>query len=107
VHGNEPAPTVYFSLKASSEPKEIIMRNALILSTALFVTAAIPAWAGRAVTDEERTKLVAAVSAQGCTGGKMVWDDPKYEVDDVRCSDGRMYDLSFDREFKFINKKPN
>jgi hypothetical protein len=69
------APTVYFSLKASSEPKEIIMRNALILSTALFVTAAIPAWAGRAVTDEERTKLVAAVSAQGCTGGKMVWDE--------------------------------
>jgi hypothetical protein len=47
------------------------------------------------------------VSAQGCTGGKMVWDDPKYEVDDVRCSDGRMYDLSFDHEFKFINKKPN
>jgi hypothetical protein len=35
------------------------------------------------------------------------WCGTKYEVDDVRCSDGRMYDLSFDREFKFINKKPN
>ena len=81
--------------------------SSLLCLGGLFLLTA-SAWASRAVTDDERAKLVAAVSTQGCTGGsKMVWDDPKYEVDDVRCSDGRMYDLSFDRDFKLINKKPN
>ena len=61
--------------------------------------------AGRAVTDDERAKLVSAVSAQGCSGGKMEFDDGKYEVDDVRCNDGKTYDLDFNRSFELLKKK--
>ncbi len=60
--------------------------------------------ADRAVTDQERTQLVAAMQAQGCTGGEMEFDDGKFEVDDARCADGKQYDLDFDASFKLIKK---
>ena len=59
----------------------------------------------RPVTDDERAKLVAAMKAEGCSGGQMEFDDGHYEVDDARCSDGRKYDLRFDRSFKLIEKE--
>jgi hypothetical protein len=61
----------------------------------------------RPVTDAERTKLVAALSEQGCSEGKMEFDidDNHFEVDDVRCNDGRSYDLKFDTAFKLIRKE--
>lgn len=61
--------------------------------------------AGRAVTEEERTRLVAAVTAQGCSGGKMEFDDGKFEADDAVCGDGKKYDLDFDTSFRLIKKK--
>lgn len=61
--------------------------------------------ADRPVTEEERAKLVAALQAEGCTGGKMEFDDGKFEVDDARCADGKEYDLDFDRDFKLIKKE--
>jgi hypothetical protein len=62
---------------------------------------------GRPVTDDERTKLAAAVTAEGCTRGKMEFDidDNQFEVDDARCGDGRRYDLEFDAAFKMTKKK--
>jgi hypothetical protein len=72
---------------------------------ALLVLGGAPALAGRAVTDDERAKLVSAVSAQGCSGGKMEFDDGKYEVDDARCNDGKIYDLDFNPSFELIKKK--
>ena len=63
------------------------------------------ALADRPVTDQERTQLVAAMQAQGCTGGKMEFDDGKFEVDDAKCSDGKTYDLKFDGAFKLIKKE--
>ena len=70
---------------------------------ALFVgVAGGAALADRAVTDQERTQLVAALQAQGCSGGKMEFDDGKFEVDDARCADGNTYDLDFDRSFKLV-----
>ena len=59
----------------------------------------------RPVTAEERAQLVAALQAQGCSGGKMELDDGKFEVDDAKCSDGRTYDLDFDTSFKLLKKK--
>jgi hypothetical protein len=62
----------------------------------------------RPVTDEEKTKLTAAVTAEGCTAAKMEFDDDgHYEVDDARCGDGRKYDLKFDKNFKLIKKDPD
>jgi hypothetical protein len=63
------------------------------------------ALADRPVTEEERAKLVAALQAEGCTGGKMEFDDGKFEVDDARCADGKEYDIDFDTNFKMIKKK--
>ena len=71
---------------------------------ALLVLGGAPALAGRAVTDDERAKLVSAVSAQGCSGGKMEFDDGKYEVDDARCNDGKTYDLDFNRRSSYSKR---
>jgi hypothetical protein len=78
-----------------------------VLAPVVLLVVAIPALAkDRPVTDDERAKLVAAVAAQGCSGGKMELDDDgHYEVDDTRCNDGRKYDLRFDTAFKLIKKE--
>jgi hypothetical protein len=82
------------------------MRNRIIIAAALGVAIAAPALGkDRPVTADERAKLTAAVAAQGCSGGKMEFDDGRYEVDDARCSDGRQYDLKFDTAFKLLKKK--
>jgi hypothetical protein len=73
---------------------------------ALLLMAQAPAWGSRAVTEQERVKLVAALTAQGCSGGKMRFDDGKYEVDEAVCKDGRRYDLDFDAStFKVLKKR--
>ena len=50
------------------------MRTFLI-SVALPAIVAIPAKADRPVTDAEHARLADALTAQGCTGGKMEWDE--------------------------------
>jgi hypothetical protein len=79
----------------------------LIIPAAIVLLGIPPVLADdRPVTDEERTKLVAAVAAEGCEGGTLKFDDDNhYEVDDARCSDGRRYDLEFDTSFKLIKKE--
>ena len=78
----------------------------LLASVAVLVVIAVPARADRPVTDAERTRLVAAVAAQGCSGGEMEWDDGdrEFEVDDARC-DGLKYDLKFDADYSLKSKK--
>ncbi|MET0678257.1 MAG: PepSY domain-containing protein [Bradyrhizobium sp.] len=78
----------------------------LMLSTAILMLSALPAFADRAVTQEERAKLVAAVQAEGCTGGKLEMDedDQQFEVDDAVCADGKKYDLKFDLQMKLKRK---
>jgi hypothetical protein len=76
-------------------------------STALLIAITVPAKADRPVTEPERVKLQEAVTAQGCSGGKMEWDedDRQFEVDDATCNnDGRKYDLKFNPEYKLIRK---
>ena len=62
------------------------------------------AWADRPVTAAESEKLVSALKAEGCSGGKMEFDDGKFEVDDARCADGKKYDFDFDGNFKMTKK---
>ena len=59
----------------------------------------------RALNADERTKLTAAVAAEGCAGGELEFDYGRYEVNDAQCGDGRRYDLNFDRAFKLISKE--
>jgi len=80
------------------------MRASLIALVIFVVTAGI-VLAGRPVTQEERTRLVAALAAEGCSGGKMfMFEDPVYEVDEAACKDGKKYDFEFDASFKVTKK---
>jgi type 1 fimbria pilin len=84
------------------------MRTQLMISGALVTLLATATVASdRPVTKDKRVNLTAAVTAQGCSGGKMEFDtdDKHYEVDDAKCSDGRRYDLKFDTSFKLIEKE--
>jgi hypothetical protein len=84
---------------------ERIMRH--LVSIVFLIAIAFPAKADRALTDAERAKLVAAVAAQGCSGGEMEWDDDdrQFDVEEAVCADGQKYELKFDAEFKLIGKK--
>jgi hypothetical protein len=83
------------------------MRRLIIAVSSFLVLGLAPARAAdRPVTEAERVQLAAAVQAQGCSGGKMEFDedDRQFEVDDALCNDGRKYDLKFDPAFKLIRK---
>jgi hypothetical protein len=84
--------------------RDLLMR--LITSMAILAVSALPALADRQVTEDERTKLVAAVQAEGCSGGKyeMDEDDQQFEVDDAVCADGKKYDLKFDMQMRLKRK---
>ena len=80
------------------------MHNLVLPLVALVVLVVHPARADRPVTDEERPKLVSAVAAEGCSGGKMEQETEAsgiYEVDDAKCHGGQ-YDIKLDKEFKVI-----
>lgn len=82
------------------------MRFQLWMATAVLLFAGGAALADdRALNADESTKLAAAVTAEGCSGGVMQFDYGRYEVDDAQCADGRRYDLDFDRAFKLISKE--
>jgi hypothetical protein len=88
--------------------RNIIMQTQLLASlvfTALFATSTLAK--DRPITDDERTKLAAAIAEQGCSGGKMEFDtdDNEFEVGDAKCNDGHKYDLTFDSSFKLIKKE--
>lgn len=78
-------------------------RKLLLFSGFLLVIGESAIGEDRPVTDEERAKLVAAVTAEGCTAGRFEFDeDGQLQADDVTCSDDRQYDLEFDTSFKVI-----
>jgi hypothetical protein len=79
----------------------------LSASIVLLAAATMPAMADRPVTEAERAKLEAAVAAQGCSGGKIEWDDDdrEFEVDDVRCNDGKKYELKFNADYTLKSKE--
>ena len=81
------------------------MKLSVVLGAVIILLATQARAEDRPVTAEERVQLVAALQAQGCSGGKMELDDGKFEVDDAKCSDGRTYDLDFDTSFKLLKKK--
>jgi hypothetical protein len=73
-----------------------------LLSVLGFVT--VPALADRKLTNSEKSSLRSALKDIGCRGGKMDFDDGKYEVDDAMCRKGR-YDLTFDKNFRLTEKE--
>ncbi len=78
----------------------------LLTSVALLASFAVPALADRPVTEAERAKLVDAITAAGCSGGKLEWDegDKEFDVDDAMC-EGRKHDLKFNADYSLKSKK--
>lgn len=84
-----------------------------LIAVALAFPASAALAKDRALTDQERPKLEAALKEAGCSGGKMEFDDDKapahpngkFEVDDATCQDGKKYDLTFAPDFKLLTKK--
>src|SRR5215831_20781965 len=79
--------------------------RATLISLALILFAGT-VLADRPLTQEESDKLNAALKQEGCSGGKMEFEDGKFEVDNAVCADGKTYDLDFDSAFRLIKKKP-
>lgn len=79
--------------------------RAVVVAVLVLAASTLPALAGRVLTDQERSKVEEALKAQGCTGGKMEFDDGKFEVDDATCADGKKYDIDFDQSYALIKKK--
>ena len=52
----------------------------LIISMVSLAVAVLPALADRQVTEDERAKLVAAVQAEGCSGGKFEMDEDDQQL---------------------------
>jgi len=78
--------------------------RAILISLAFILGTGI-ALADRPLTQEESDKLNAALKQEGCSGGKMEFEDGKFEVDNAVCADGKTYDLDFDSSFRLIKKK--
>src|SRR5262249_22754593 len=80
-----------------------MMRDVLIFLGLILSTGA--AIADRPVTLQESERLQEALKEQGCSSGKVEFDDGKFEVDNAKCADGKTYDLEFDGSFRLIKKK--
>ncbi len=68
---------------------------------------AVPAYADRPPTPEERTKIESVLRANGFDRwDEMEFDDGVWEVDDAVAADGRKYDLKLDpKTFAIVEKK--
>ena len=80
------------------------MRSFTVASMLVLITVG-GALADRPLTDQEKARLAEAVTAQGCSGGKMKIEEEKFEVDGATCAGGKKYDLEFDKSFKLIAKE--
>lgn len=58
----------------------------------------------RPVTDDERAKITAALSAHTCQPGIMEMDDGLFEVDNAVCADGKTYDFKFKPDMTLVEK---
>jgi hypothetical protein len=79
------------------------MRGVLISLALIFSTSS--AVADRPLTQEESERLQTVLKEQGCSGGKMEFDDGNFEVERATCADGKTYDLEFDSSLRLIKKK--
>jgi hypothetical protein len=89
-------------------------RSELILRLSIAALAlglmSLPGTSGESyrLTDGQRTRISAGVAALGCAGGRIEVDDDadeRFEVENVRCSDGFAYDLTFDSDFNLRKKE--
>ena len=80
-----------------------------ILLGLIFVFAAGAALADRAATPRERAAIEKALAAEGCTAGEdieFIEDENIFELDNVSCSDGKLWEYDLDASYNVIDKQP-
>ena len=79
----------------------------LILSIAILLTPVFSHSKERDATPEEREKVIEALKAHGCTkyDKEIEFEDDIFETEDVKCSNGKTYDIYLDDNYKIIMKK--
>ncbi len=78
----------------------------LAIAVAAATMFAIPAFADSKPSDEEATKIKAALDALGFTGGEYEKETEAtgvYEIDDAKREDGAQYDIKLDKDFKLLS----
>lgn len=81
------------------------MKMILIAGVMAVAMGAAPALADdHALTDEEKGRIDAVMTALNCEGGKYEREDDGYEIDDVKCKDD-VYDITLTKDFKILEKK--
>jgi hypothetical protein len=83
------------------------MRGWALILVIVFSATAVRA--DRPVTAEEQAAIVAALEAEGCSGGTYEFDDEDdddapFEVDDAQCGDG-IYDFELSGDFQIRERE--
>lgn len=77
----------------------------LLFAVVFLAATAMPGFADRKPTTEERAKIEAVLREQGYTRWgeiELDEDDQTWDVDDAVAKDGREYDLTLDKNFSII-----
>ena len=63
--------------------------------------------ADRAPTPEERAEVEATIKAEGCTGGRIEFDEEgkEFAVKNVQCDDGKPYEFKLDANYAVTKKE--
>ena len=64
----------------------------------------------RKITDQEREKIVQALNTIGCSTFKeaeFAIDKKRFEIDDVVCADGQIYEIYLSKDYQVIKKELN
>ena len=82
------------------------MSRVTLMVIACFVLSSA-AFGDRAPTPEERAAIEAVLKEAGCTGGRIDVDDngKEFEVEDVQCDDGKLYEFELDGNYVITEKK--
>lgn len=76
----------------------------MVLAALAAAAIATPALADDSPTQAQRTSVMKAIKAIGCTNPTEIErDDGGYEVDNAQCKDG-VYDLKLSADFKIISR---
>ena len=64
----------------------------------------------RKITDQEREKIVQALNTIGCSTFKkaeFAIDKKRFEIDNVVCANGEIYEIYLDQNYQLIKKELN
>ena len=77
------------------------MTRSFLIGCAAFALCSSAALADNAPTDEQLPQIEASLKAWGCAGGAPVVEDGSgfIEVEDAKCSDGKVYDIKLKPDY--------